>query len=144
MFITLAIKPKITLIRALRQYLPHILVGVALLTILGASYGSVLASSSSPKAIWSIDPITISGRTGHATDSFKCAPAFTSPIVLTVSNPLLLSVSPSTFSSCGPSFQTITLTAHSATSATVRVTIHRASQYGSTILPSLTVNIVVH
>ncbi|HYY92297.1 MAG TPA: hypothetical protein VE955_09945 [Candidatus Dormibacteraeota bacterium] len=133
------------MISALRQYLPHILVAVALLTILGASYASVLAASnSSPKAIWSTNPITITGATGHATDSFKCAPAYNSPITLVVSNPSALTVSPSTFSSCGNNFMTITLTAHSATSTTVTVTIHKGSQYGSTIPPPLVVKIVVH
>ena len=111
--------------------------------MIGAYAAVGFASSSTPKALWAVNPITISG-TGTASDAFKCAPPVSGTIILTVSNPALLTVSPLTFSGCGPSFDTITLKAHSATSATVTVTVHRLSQYGNTILPSLTVNIVVH
>src|SRR5207245_4566736 len=122
----------------LSPFVPHI-IGLLLIgtVAIGSYYAVASASSSTPKAIWSTNPITISGGTGHATDSFKCAPPFTGSVVLTVSNPLLLSVSPSSFSSCGPSFTAFTLTAHSATSATLLVTIHLTSQSGTGIPPSL-------
>src|SRR2546428_11052595 len=141
---------------SLRQYLPHIIVAVALISILGASYASVFAatvSSSSSKALWSTNPITITfshtAGVGSATDSFKCAPPFTNPVVLTttVNKPLLVSLttSPSSFPSCGPSFTSFTLTAHSTTAGTYSgtVTIRQGSQYGTAFQPSLTVNIVV-
>ena len=135
----------------LRLYLPHILVAVLTISIVGASYASVLASTSSPKALWSTNPITItvSGGTGSATDSFKCAPPYISPVVLStkVNKPLLVSLTaiPSAFSSCGPSFTTFTLTAHSAVPGTYsgNVTIRQGSLYGTAIPPSLAVNIVV-
>src|SRR5207249_8413198 len=70
-----------TLPGGLRLYLPHILVAVLTISIVGASYASVLASTSTPKALWSTSPITItvSGGTGSATDSFKCAPPYINP-----------------------------------------------------------------
>src|SRR5947209_19492373 len=78
----------------LRLYLPHILVAVITISIVGASYASVLASTSSPKALWSTSPITItvSHGTGSATDSFKCAPPYINTIFLstTVDKPLLV------------------------------------------------------
>ena len=125
----------------LSPFLPHI-IGIILIgtVAIGSYYAVANASSTVPKALWTTNPITIS-KTGSATDSFKCAPAITGAVVLTVSNPVLLTVTPLTFSSCGPNFNTIHLNAHSATSATVTVTIHRGSQYGSTISPPLTVSI---
>ena len=137
----------------LRLYLPHILVAVMTISIVGASYASVLASTSSPKALWSTSPITITFShitgTGSATDSFKCAPPYINPVVLstTVNKPLLVSLTtaPSSFPSCGPSFTTFTLTAHSAVPGTYsgNVTIRQGSLYGTAIPPSLAVNIVV-
>ena len=137
----------------LRQYLPHILVAVALVSIFGASYASVMATSSSnnpPKALWSPSSVTISfthGGTGSFGESFKCAPPYLNKIVFvaTTNNAAVsLTTNPSTFSACGPSFTTFTLTAHSAlaTRATGRVTIYEKTPYGTQILPSLTVNIV--
>src|SRR5438552_12203076 len=144
------------LLSGLRTYFPHILVAVALISILGVSYDSVLATSttsSPPKAIWSTNPITITFShttgVGSAPDSFKCAPPYLKPIVLTttVNNPLLVSLttSPSSFPSCGPSYSTITLTAHSLVPGhySGTVTIRQGSQYGTAIPPSLIVNIVV-
>src|SRR2546422_4191428 len=137
----------------LRLYLPHILVAVITISIVGASYASVVASSSSPKAIWSTSPITITFShitgTGSATDSFKCAPPYLNPVVLstTVDKPLLVSLttSPSSFPACGPSFTTFTLTSHSAIPGTYTgtVTVRQGSLYGTAIPPSLIVNIVV-
>ena len=135
----------------LRLYLPHILVAVITISIVGASYASVLASTSSPKALWSTSPITItvSHGTGSATDSFKCAPPYINPVVFstttTASDLVILTTSPSSFPSCGPSFTTFTLTAHSAVPGTYSgtVTIRQGSLYGTAIPPSLIVNIIV-
>src|SRR2546428_1369894 len=83
----------------LRLYLPHILVAVLTISIVGASYASVLASTSTPKALWSTSPITITFShltgTGSAADSFKCAPPYINPVVLStkVNKPLLVSLS---------------------------------------------------
>jgi len=147
------------LLGAVRRYLPHILVAVALVSILGASYASVLASSSSPKVIWSTNPLTISfksvsiGSSGSAGDSFKCAPSVTNVFLTTSvsSSKIKLTVNPTTQASCGPAFdpETITATCQTLTAAactgtyTGTVTVHKGSQYGSTILPNLAVNIVV-
>ena len=93
--------------------------------------------------------ITVSGGTGSATDSFKCAPPYLNPVVLStkVNKPLLVSLttSPSSFPSCGPSFTAFTLTAHSAVPGTYSgtVTIRQGSLYGTAIPPSLIVNIIV-
>ncbi|OLD05353.1 MAG: hypothetical protein AUJ07_01580 [Crenarchaeota archaeon 13_1_40CM_3_53_5] len=126
-----------------------------MISILSVSYASAAstASSSSSKALWSTNPITITfshtAGVGSASDSFKCAPPYTKPVVLTttVNMPLLVSLttSPSSFPSCGPSFTSFTLTAHSTTPGTYSgtVTIRQGSQYGTAILPSLTVKIVV-
>jgi hypothetical protein len=136
-----------------RLYLPHILVAVVTISIVGASYASVLGSSSSPKALWSINPITITfshtSGTGSAIDSFKCAPPYLHPIVLstTVNKPLLVSLTtaPPGSSACGPSYTSFTLTARSTIpgSYSGTVTIRHGSPYGTAILPSLTVSIVV-
>ncbi len=81
------------------------------------------ASTTAPKSLWMTNPlsITFSGgggtsSSGSAGDSFKCAPPVTSVAVLhtSVSNPtkISLTVIPSSFASCGPSFSTVTITAH--------------------------------
>src|SRR5438876_1891414 len=129
---------------------------MTLISILGVSYASVFASSansSAPKAIWSTNPITITFShttgVGSASDSFKCAPPYLKPVVFTttVNKPLLVSLttSPSSFASCGPSYTTFSLTAHSSVPGTYSgtVTIRQGSQYGTAIPPSLAVTIVV-
>src|SRR5438105_14127236 len=91
--------------------------------MIGAYAAVGFASSTTPKALWSTNPLSItfsgSGGTsssGSAGDSFKCAPSVTGPITLktSVSNPtkISLTTSPSTFTSCGPSFNTVMVTAH--------------------------------
>jgi hypothetical protein len=121
------------------------------------AYASVgFASSTNPKALWSANPVTISfsgnggtSSSGSVADSFKCAPSVTSVTLRTsVSNPakISLTLSQSSFASCGPSFTTVTLTAHCVVSSckgsyTGTVTIFKG-QY-TTVPPSLSVKIVV-
>src|SRR5437660_9935788 len=143
----------------IRRYLPHLLVGLTIrLIMLGASDAVGFASSSTPKALWSTNPlsITFSGSGGtsssrSAGDSFKCAPAVTGPVTLktSVSNPtkISLTTSPSTFASCGPSFNTVMVTAHCVVPAptckgsyTGTVTITKGY---TTYSPNLSVTIVV-
>ena len=143
----------------IRRYLPHLLVGLSISLIMVGAYAAVgFASSSTPKALWSTNPLSItfsgSGGTsssGSVGDSFKCAPPVTSPVVLhtSVSNPpkISLSTSPSSFASCGPSFNTVTITAHCLVAApnckgtyTGTVTIFQGY---TTFPPNLSVTIVV-
>src|SRR5260370_12845076 len=143
----------------IRPYLPHLLVGFSISLIMVGAYAAVgFASSSSPKALWSTNPLGItfsgSGGTsswGSAGDSFKCAPDVTGPITLTtsVSNPTKISPTtrPSTFASCGPTFNTVTITAHCLATApnckgtyTGTVTIFKGY---ATFPPNLSVTIVV-
>jgi hypothetical protein len=104
-------------------------------------------------AVWTTNPITITfshtSGTNHVSDPFKCAPAFSSTVVLTttVDKPLLVSLtlSRSTFPTCGVNFNPLTITAHSTVAGTYRgtVSIHKGSQYGNTILPNLSITIKV-
>ena len=137
----------------IRRYLPHLLVVISISLVMVGSAATVLSATSTPKALWSTNPITITFShntgAGSATDSFKCAPPYLKPIVLTttVNNPVLVSLttSPSSFPQCGPSYTTFTLTAHSIVPGTYSgtVTIRQTSQYGTAIPPSLIVKIVV-
>src|SRR6266487_2162556 len=143
----------------IRRYLPHLLVGLSISLIMVGAYAAVgFASSTTPKALWSTNPLSItfsgSGGTsssGSAGDSFKCAPPVTGSVVLhtSVNNPtkVSLAVSQSSFASCGPSFSTVTITAHCLVAApsckgsyTGTVTI---DQGYSTFTPNLQVTIVV-
>ncbi|OLD05149.1 MAG: hypothetical protein AUJ07_02005 [Crenarchaeota archaeon 13_1_40CM_3_53_5] len=141
----------------IRRYLPHLIVGLSISLLMIGAYAAVgFAASSQPKALWSTNPLTItfaaSTGTGSATDSFKCAPPTTgvtlkASVSGTGASKVSLTASPSTFASCGPPYQTVTLTAHCLVPATTckgtwsgTVTITRGYQ---TIPPSLAVNIVV-
>lgn len=107
----------------------HLLVGLSISLIMVGAYAAVgFASSSNPKALWSTNPLSITfsgsagaGSSGGAGESFKCAPDVTGPITLKtgVNNPtkISLTTSPSTFASCGPTFNTVTITAHCLVSA---------------------------
>lgn len=123
--------------------------------MVGAYAAVGFASNSAPKALWSTNPVSITfsgnagaGSSGSVGDSFKCAPAVTAVTLRTTgSNPakISLTVNPSS-GSCGPSFTTITLTAHCLVSNckgsyTGTVTLFKG-QYTS-IPPSLAVTIVV-
>ncbi len=113
----------------IRRYLPHLLVGLSISLIMVGAYAAVgFASNSEPKALWSTNPlqVTFSGSggtssSGSAGDSFKCAPDVKGPITLktSVSNPtrISLTTSPTTFDSCGPTFNTVTITAHCVVTA---------------------------
>ncbi len=138
------------------RYLHHIVLAIIIGSVLAASYVSVSAvssTSSAPKVIWTTNPITItfSHTTGHGSvaDSFKCAPPVLGAVVVTNSVPIpagaALSVTPSSFTSCGPSFSDIiTLNAVSTTQGTYHavVSVSQLSLYQS-IPPGLTVAIVV-
>ncbi len=123
--------------------------------MVGAYAAVGFASLTTPKAVWTINPLTIrfSGNngagTGSASDPFKCAPAVSSPVTLksTVSNPtkISLSLSQTSFALCGQLFNPLTLTVHclvtscaGAYTATVMIT-----QGYNTILPNLSVTIIV-
>src|SRR5436853_7866994 len=126
--------------------------------MVGAYAAVGFAPSATPKALWSTNPLSItfsgSGGTsssGSAGDSFKCAPSVTGPITLktSVSNPtrISLTTSPSTFASCGPSFNSVTVTAHCLVAAllckgsyTGTVTISKGY---TTYSPNLSVTITV-
>jgi hypothetical protein len=127
--------------------------------MVGAYAAVGFASSSTPKALWSTNPLSItfsgSGGTsssGSAGDSFKCAPDVTDVALKTsVSTPtkISLTASQTSFVSCGPPFNSVTLTAHCLVTApnckgsyTGTVQIFQPSQY-RTILPNLSVTIVV-
>src|SRR2546430_11180621 len=112
------------------RYLPHILVGLWISLIIVVAYATSvsLASGTVPKALWSTNPLAISfsgsggtGSSGSAGDSFKCAPPVTSPVSLhtSVSSPgkISLTVTPSSFPSFGPQFQTVTITVRCLVSA---------------------------
>ena len=142
----------------LRHILPHLIIGLAVSLIMVGAYIAVgMASSNSPKALFSINPVTIQfsgsggvGSSGSFGDSFKCAPPVSTAVNLrtSVSNPakISLTVNPSGAAACGPSFTTITVTAHCLVSNckgsyTGTITIFKG-QY-NTIPPSLSVSIIV-
>ena len=140
------------MIRLLGRYVHHVVLAVIIGSVLATSSIALANStSSSPKVIWTTNPITItfSHNTGHGstTDSFKCAPPVISSVVTTSSvspSGATLLVSPSGFATCGPSFQSFTLNAQSTTTGTYRgtVTVSQLAFYQS-IPPSFTVVIVV-
>src|SRR5439155_24907872 len=108
-----------TLRRGLVQYLPHLIVAVALVSILGASYASAVSSTStSPKATWAVNPVTITFPatvgTGTKPDSFTCSPSASGIILIAKASTskVSLSVAPSSFASCGSIPDVVTLTAH--------------------------------
>ena len=126
--------------------------------MVGAYAAVGFASSTAPKALWSTNPLSITfsgsggtGSSGSAGDSFKCAPAVTGPITLktSVSNPtkISLTTSPSTFASCGPTFNTVTITAHCLVAApnckgTFTGTVTVTKGY-TTYAPNLSITILV-
>ena len=130
------------------------------LIMIGAYAAVGFASSTGSKVIWSTNPVTIKftattgSSSGSATDFFKCAPPVTNVVLLTSvsSTKIKLTVAPTSQATCGPSYDTETLTAMCQTltaaqckgTYTGTVTVHRSSPYGNTIPPSLTVNIVVN
>ena len=123
---------------------------------MAGAYAEVgFASLTAPKAVWTTNPITIkfsaNGGTGagSASDRFKCAPAVASPVTLKsdVSNPvkISLSISQTSFTTCGQVFHPLTLTVHCLVAScagiyTARVTV---SQGYSTFPPGLAVTMVV-
>jgi hypothetical protein len=105
----------------LKLFVPHIIVIIALSSILVAGYTSVIlqtATPPTPKVTWEQRPLTISFSatvgSGNAQNRFTCNPS-TGPIVMRViSNAptkIQLSVSPLSFTSCGSIPQLITVTA---------------------------------
>ncbi|TMI51254.1 hypothetical protein E6H20_04110 [Candidatus Bathyarchaeota archaeon] len=96
------------------------MVAVAVISILGASYASALAlssSSSSPKATWAVNPVTITFPatigTGTNADSFTCSPSASgiTLIAKASTSKVSLSVAPSSFASCGSTPNPVTLKA---------------------------------
>ena len=117
---------------------------------MAGAYAEVgFASLAAPKAVWMINPLTITGI-GSASDPFKCAPAITSPVTLksSVSNPvkISLSLSQTSFATCGQLFNPLTLTVHclvASCAGTYTATVTVTQGYYSTTPPSLMVNIVL-
>jgi hypothetical protein len=140
----------------IRRHLPLLIVGLSISLIIAGAYAEVgFASLTVPKAVWTINPLTIKfsgngGRgTGSASDPFKCAPAVTSPVTLrsSVSNPIKISLflGQTSFATCGQLFNPLTLTVHclvATCSGTYTATITVTQGY-STIPPNLAVTIVV-
>ena len=126
--------------------------------MVGAYAAVGFAFSTAPKALWSTNPLSITfsgsggtGSSGSVGDSLKCAPAVAGPISLktSVNNPtkISLSTSPSNFASCGPTFNTVTITAHCLVTAlsckgTYTGTVTVTKGY-TTYAPNLSVTIVV-
>ncbi len=91
--------------------------------MVGAYAAVGFAVSSTPKATWAVNPVTITFPatvgTGTKGDSFTCSPVTSSLTLIakaSTSN-VGLSVAPSSFASCGSSANSVTLTAHCLVSA---------------------------
>jgi len=125
--------------------------------MVGAYAAVGFTASTSPKALWSQNPTTITfsgsagiGSSGSIGEDVKCAPK-TNAVTFrtTVSNPtkVSLTVSPTGEATCGPAPDHVTVTAHCLVAApnckgtyTGTVTIFQGY---ATIPPSLAVTIVV-
>src|SRR5213592_110717 len=100
------------------RYLPYIIAGLAITVIMVGAYVSVgPIQNAAPKAGWGTDPVTImfaatTGQ-GSAIDSFTCDPSTTNVILVAHESTVnvALSVAPSSFTSCGSTPNTVTLTA---------------------------------
>ena len=130
------------------------------LIMIGAYAAVGFASSTGSKVIWSTNPVTIKfhattgSSSGSTTDSFKCAPPVNNVVLQTSvsSTKIKLTVAPTSQATCGPSYDSETLTAMCQTASaadcvghyTGTVTVRRSSPYGNAIPPPLTVNIVVN
>ena len=112
---------------SITRYLPHILVGLAVASVLGVAYTTVILPSSNltnPKVTWTTSPLTISfaatDGSGSATDTFNCS-INTGPISLrTISNSpgiIGLTVVPASFTNCGASLVQVTVVATCQVSA---------------------------
>jgi hypothetical protein len=148
----------IALYFVIRRYLPHLLVGISISLITVGAYAAVgFAASSSPKAIWSINPVAITfsgsggiGSSGSVGELVKCAPKTANVnFKTTVSNPakLSLNVGPTGETTCGPAPDTVTVTAHCLVASpnckgTYGGTVTIFQGY-STIPPGLSITIVV-
>ena len=142
----------------IRQYLPHLLVGLSIGLIMVAAYAAVgFASSSMPKALWSPNPVTITfsgsagiGSSGSLGEFVKCAPKQDSVVFhATVSDPAKISLTTNlnNEATCGPAPDKITVTATCLVAApnckgTYSGTVTILQGY-VTIPPSLSVTIVV-
>ncbi len=139
----------------IRRYLPHLLVGLSISLIMVGAYAAVgFAASSAPRAVWSLNPVTItfsgSASSGSVGELVKCAPK-TDNVVLktTVSNPtkVSLTVNPTSEATCGPAPDPITVTATCLVVALSCKGTYSGSvtifQGYATIPPSLAVTIVV-
>jgi len=87
--------------------------------MIGAYMAVGFASQTSPKALWSTNPVTItfseSTGIGHVDEFVKCAPKQDNIVFrTTVSNPakISLTTSPGGEATCGPAPDAVTVTAH--------------------------------
>ncbi len=97
-----------------------IIVGIALVAVIGLGAGYYFAAASTPsfQVMWSVRPLTIkftvTQGSGSAQDSFTCNPSV-SPVTLQVfsSQPdaITVTVSPSSFPSCGSTPDNVTVSA---------------------------------
>src|SRR5690349_24165073 len=85
----------------IRRYLPHILVGLSISLIMIGAYAAVgFASSGAPKALWSVNPVTVAfsgsagtGSSGSVGETVKCAPKVDNVVFHTaVNNPTKVSL----------------------------------------------------
>jgi hypothetical protein len=125
--------------------------------MVGAYAAVGFASSTVPKALWSTNPVTITfsgsagtGSSGSIGEFVKCAPKLTDVVFQTkVDSPakIALTTDPKGEATCGPAPDVVTVTATCPVAApncegTYTGTVTILQGY-STILPSLTVNIIV-
>src|SRR5438874_12285837 len=102
--------------------------------MVGAYAAVGFASSTGSKVIWSSNPVTIkfTATTGSSsvstTDSFKCAPPVTNVVLSTSvsSSKIKLTVAPTSQATCGPSYDTETLTALCQTASAAECLRHSA------------------
>ena len=102
-----------------RQYLPHILVGLSISLVMVMAYAAVgFTAGTVPKATWSTNTVTVTFPatvgTGSTARSFTCSPAAIGVTLIVRGSPsrVTLSVSPPSFSYCGSSPDTVLLTVH--------------------------------
>src|SRR5712692_7740484 len=100
----------------IRQFLPHILVGLSISLVMVMAYAAVgFSNGTKPKATWSANPVTITFPatvgTGSIGDSFTCNAGAPGVTLIARGSPSKLSliVTPPSFSYCGASPDAVVL-----------------------------------
>ncbi len=109
-----------------KQYLPHLMVGVTISLVMIGAYAVVgFSASTNPKASWATNPLTIhfvstAGR-GGVLDSFACSPSASGVVLLAKASTakVSLTATPTSFSSCNSFPHAVTLTAQCLVSPTL-------------------------